>query len=115
MGWTVESSIRSTGDGRVRTSSTTASIASICAAALCVLLAGCANDTKSGGDPGARPLPAGMTCPSVKTEMDKLVSRGVSSSIEGRQAGRKLSPQQNTDADRYNELLSHYLGARCHA
>jgi hypothetical protein len=56
-----------------------------------------------------------MTCPSLKSEMDKLVSRGVSSSIEGRQAGRKLSPQQNADADRYNELLSYYLGARCHA
>lgn len=79
------------------------------------LLAGCANDAKSGGgDPGARPLPAGMTCPSVKSEMDKLVGRGVSSSIEARQAGRKLGPQQSAEADRYNELLSYYLGARCH-
>ena len=86
----------------------------ICALGLVLSLTACAGDGGSGGDPGARPLPAGMSCPSVKTEMDRLVSRGVSSSIEGRQAGRKLSPAQNADADRYNELLSHYLGARCH-
>jgi len=82
-------------------------------AVLCALLAGCANEAKSGGDPGARALPAGMNCPSIKTEMDRLYGRGVSGFIEGRQSGRKLSPAQNADADRYNELLSYYLGARC--
>lgn len=78
------------------------------------VLAGCATEDKSGGDPGARPLPAGATCQSLKTEMDRLVNKGVSGLIEGRQAGRKLTPAQNADADRYNELLNYYLGGRCH-
>jgi hypothetical protein len=42
------------------------------------------------------------------------VSRGVQSSVEAQAANRKLSPQQKTDADRYNQLLAQYLGARCH-
>ena len=46
--------------------------------------------------------------------MDRLVGRGVQGLIEGRQNGRKLTPAQTADADRYNELLSHYLGARCY-
>lgn len=89
-------------------------VSSIVLAAVCAGLAGCANENKSGGDPGAKPLPAGMTCPSLKQEMDRLVSRGVQGLIEGRQAGRKLTPAQNADADRYNELLNYYLGARCY-
>ncbi len=79
------------------------------------LLAGCANSASGNGDPGARPLPPGSSCQSLKAEMDRLLGRGVSSSIESRQAGRKLSPQQSADADRYNEVLNYYLGGRCHA
>lgn len=86
----------------------------VAVAGLCALLAGCANEAK-GGDPGARPLPPGSSCQSLKSEMDGLVRRGVPSSIERRQSGGKLTPQQNADADRYNELLSYYLGGRCHA
>lgn len=81
---------------------------------LSAMLAGCANEAK-GGDPGARPLPPGMSCPAIKSEMDRLVGRGVPGYIEGRQSGRKLSPAQNAEADRYNELLNYYLGARCHS
>ena len=89
-------------------------LSSVVLAAVLAGLAGCANESKTGGDPGARPLPAGMSCPSLKVEMDRLVGRGVQGLIEGRQNGRKLTPTQTGDADRYNELLSYYLGARCY-
>ena len=87
-------------------------LAPVMSLVLCGLLAGCANEPK-GGDPGARPLPGGMSCGSIKQEMDRLLGRGVANQIEGRQSGRKLTPAQSADADRYNELLNYYLGARC--
>ena len=83
-------------------------------AAAAGFLAGCAQEAKS-GDPGARPLPAGMTCPSIKGDMDRMVGHGVQGLIEGRQSGKKLTPAQNAEADRYNELLNYYLGARCYS
>ena len=88
--------------------------ASWIAALLCAaLLAGCAGGS-SGGDPGAKSLPPGQSCQSIKSELDKMVNRGVQSSVEAQSAGRKLSSQQTADADRYNQLLAQYLGARCH-
>jgi hypothetical protein len=77
-------------------------------------LAGCAGESKYGGDPGARPLPPGSTCESVRGDLNKLDSKGVPSQIEAAQAGRKLSANQQADVDRYNKLLNDYLGARCH-
>lgn len=78
-------------------------------------LGGCAGNTSSpNGDPGARPLPAGQTCQSIRGELNKLDGKGVPSLIERRQAGSKLNPAQNAEADRYNELLNYYLGGRCH-
>ncbi len=77
-------------------------------------LQGCASDGSQGGDPGARPLPSGYTCQGIKSEMSRLDSRGVRSAVEAKQAGQKLSPSRAADADRYNQLLSYYLGARCH-
>ena len=75
-------------------------------------LAGCAGG--GGGDPGARPLSAGQTCQSVQSELNRMVNNGVQGSVEAQSAGRKLSAQQKADADRYNQLLEQYLGARCH-
>lgn len=78
-------------------------------------LAGCAGGGGSkGGDPGAKALPAGQTCQSIKAELDRMVNRGVQSSVEANSAGKKLSPAQKADAERYNELLAYYLGGRCH-
>lgn len=79
-------------------------------------VAGCAENTKGAkpGDPGARPLPQGASCQSVRAELDKLDSHGVPSRIEAAQAGRKLPPAQQAEVNRYNELLNQYLGARCH-
>ena len=77
------------------------------------MLAGCAS-SGSGGDPGAKPLPVGQSCQSIKAELDRMVGRGVQGSVEAQSAGKKLSPQQKADADRYNQLLAQYLGARCH-
>lgn len=81
---------------------------------LACALGGCAGGGSKGGDPGAKPLPAGQTCQSIKSELDRMVGRGVQSSVEANSAGRKLSPAQKADADRYNELLAYYLGGRCH-
>ena len=77
-------------------------------------LAGCAGGGGGGGDPGARPLSAGQTCQSVQSELNRMVNNGVQGSVEAQSAGRKLSAQQKADADRYNQLLEQYLGARCH-
>lgn len=77
------------------------------------LLAGCAGGP-TGGDPGARPLPPGTTCESVRAELNKLDSKGVPSRLEAAQAGKKLNPQQQSEVDLYNKLLGDYLGARCH-
>lgn len=84
------------------------------ALAVALALAGCAQGGATGGDPGARPLPPGQTCQSIRGELNSLDGKGVPSLIERRQAGSKLNPQQNALADRYNELLNYYLGGRCH-
>lgn len=78
------------------------------------LLAGCAASAGPGGDPGARPLPPGYSCQSVRAELNKLDSRGVPAKVEAVTAGRKVSAQDRADADRYNQLLNYYLGGRCH-
>lgn len=77
-------------------------------------LSACANAPSGNGDPGARSLPPGTSCQSLQGELNKMVGRGVQSSVEAQTAGRKLSPNQKADADRYNQLLAQYLGARCH-
>lgn len=77
-------------------------------------LSACANAPSGNGDPGARSLPAGTSCQSLQGELNKMVSRGVQSSVEAQTAGRKLSANQKADADRYNQVLAQYLGARCH-
>ncbi len=77
-------------------------------------LSGCASGPSGNGDPGARSLPPGTSCQSLQGELNKMVSRGVQSSVEAQTAGRKLSANQKADADRYNQVLAQYLGARCH-
>lgn len=84
------------------------------AAVVAMAVAGCGGGSTSGGDPGARALPQGSSCQTVRAEMDKLLSRGVQPRVEAAQAGRKLPPQQQAEVDQYNRLLAQYLGARCH-
>lgn len=79
-----------------------------------LLAAGCGGGTQSGGDPGARALPPGQSCQSLRSEMDRMLSRGVQPKVEAAQSGRKLPPQQQAEVDQYNRLLAQYLGARCH-
>jgi hypothetical protein len=78
------------------------------------LLVGCAAQSAPGGDPGARPLPPGQSCQSIKADLNKLDARGVQSKVEAVTAGRKISDKDRVDVDRYNELLNWYLGGRCH-
>lgn len=78
------------------------------------LLAGCAAESKSGGDPGARPLPAGSTCQSLKAELAAMDSRGVPAKVEAVSQNKKVSDKDKADAARYNQLLNYYLGGRCH-
>ena len=79
-----------------------------------LIVAGCATDDGPGGDPGSRPLPAGYTCNSVRAELNRLDGQGARSSVEAAGRGQKLSPNAQAQADRYNLLLSYYLGGRCH-
>ena len=79
------------------------------------MLAGCAEGTSFGGDPGPTPLAAGQSCGSIQQELNKMLGRGVQGSAERSAAGKPVSPAAKADLDRYNALLSQYLGARCHA
>lgn len=65
-------------------------------------------------DPGPRPLSAGQTCQSLRTEMDSLDRRGARGIVESHLAGRPLTPEKTSMASRYLNLLDQYLGARCH-
>ncbi|MEQ1717511.1 MAG: hypothetical protein ABL907_16300 [Hyphomicrobium sp.] len=75
-------------------------------------LAGCGG--ASGGDPGAKSLPMGQSCQSIRGELNRLDSRGVPTLVERASGGGKLNPAQRADVDAYNGLLNQYLGARCH-
>ena len=68
----------------------------------------------AGGDPGARSLPSGQSCQSIRGDLNRLDSKGTQSLVERASNGGKLSPGQRTDVDAYNRLLDQYLGARCH-
>ncbi len=80
--------------------------------ALAASLQGCGG--AAGGDPGAKPLPLGESCGSIRSELNRLDSRGVPALVERQSSGGKLNPAQKADADSYNRLLNQYLGARCH-
>ena len=86
----------------------------IVATGLCAVMAsGCAGGAGS-GDPGARPLPMGETCQSLRGQLDRLLARGVQPKVEALSAGRQLAPKDRADAEAYNRILNQYLGARCH-
>lgn len=97
---------------RARERATGARARAALAASLALLAAGCAGG--GGGDPGARSLPNGETCQSLRGQLDRLLSRGVQSKVEALSAGRKLSPNDKAEAEAYNRILNQYLGARCH-
>ncbi|MFN0218118.1 MAG: hypothetical protein ACKVP4_04790 [Hyphomicrobium sp.] len=82
------------------------------AALAAAALQGCAS--ASGGDPGAKALPLGQSCQSIRGELNKLDSRGVPAQVERASSGKKLTPAQRVDVDNYNQLLNQYLGSRCH-
>ena len=78
-----------------------------------MLLAGCESGGSKGGDPGARPLPAGQTCQSVRSELDRMDAQGAQSKVERASRGNADAATKAV-AERYNSLLNQYLGARCH-
>jgi hypothetical protein len=78
------------------------------AALVIATLAGC----ESG--PNGQALPYGSSCGSIRAELRKLDNRGVPSKVEAVNAGRRVSAKDRQLADRYNQLLNQYLGARCH-
>jgi hypothetical protein len=80
---------------------------------LAVALAGCSSGAATGGDPGAQALPAGMSCQSLRGELNKMDSQGAQAKVEAASQG-KGSPEARAVAGRYNQLLNYYLGARCH-
>jgi hypothetical protein len=84
------------------------------AVVLSVSMQGCGGATGGNSDPGARALPAGESCQSIRGELNRLDSRGVPAQVERASSGGKLSSSQRADVDKYNDLLNQYLGARCH-
>jgi hypothetical protein len=95
-----------------RTASRT--VLSVAAVVAIAALAGCAEGDNF-GDPGATTLAPGQTCGSIRAELDALDRKGTQAKVEAASAGKKLSPKDKSDVDRYNSLLNQYLGARCHA
>lgn len=91
-----------------------ASLAVVLVATLSGALQGCGGAAGSSGDPGAKPLPPGESCGSIRTELNRLDSKGVPAEVERASNGGKLSAAQRSDVDKYNDLLNQYLGARCH-
>lgn len=87
-------------------------IALLAIAVLGGALQGCGG--AAGGDPGARPLPLGESCQSIRGELNRLDSRGVPAQVEKATNGGRLTADQRANVDRYNQLLNQYLGARCH-
>jgi len=83
-------------------------------AVLAGVLQGCGGAAGGNGDPGAKPLPAGESCGSIRGELNRLDSQGVPAQVERASNGGKLSPAQRANVDKYNDLLNQYLGARCH-
>ncbi len=83
-------------------------------AVMTVTLQGCGGATGGSGDPGARPLPPGASCGSIRSELNSLDSKGVPAQVERASNGGQLSAAQRADVDQYNDLLNQYLGARCH-
>jgi hypothetical protein len=74
-------------------------------------LAGCASDDAGAGGSA---LAGSDTCKSLKVELDRSVARGVIGKVEAEAGGRRLSPADKAEVDRYNGLLARYLGAQCH-
>ncbi len=56
----------------------------------------------------------GESCQSIRSELNRLDSRGVPAQVERASNGGKLNAEQKANVDRYNQLLNQYLGARCH-
>ena len=91
-----------------------AALRALVLAAAAAVLAGCESGGNYGGDPGATPLASGQSCGSIRQELDALDRRGTQGKVEAASQGKKLSPKDKGDVDRYNTLLNQYLGARCH-
>ncbi len=77
-------------------------------------LAGCESGSSKGGDPGAMALPSGQSCQSLRAELNRMDSQGAQSKVERASRGNADAATRAV-ADRYNQLLNQYLGARCHA
>ena len=64
--------------------------------------------------PGRRRWRRASRCGTIRQELDALDRRGTQGKVEAASQGKKLSPKDKGDVDRYNSLLNQYLGARCH-
>ena len=76
-------------------------------------LSACAEGSAN-GDPGARALPVGQNCQSIRAELNRLDARGAQGKVQAAADGRRLGPGDMEVVNRYNSLLGQYLGARCH-
>ena len=82
--------------------------------ATAIALAACEGDgARVGGDPGARALPSGKSCQSIRGELNQMDAQGAQSKVEAVSRG-KVDSSTKAVSDRYNQLLNEYLGARCH-
>lgn len=63
--------------------------------------------------PQAPPMLADNACAQLRSDLNTMDKRGVPGLVDSRNNGKKLSPQQDAEASRYNQVLDQYLGGQC--
>lgn len=67
----------------------------------------------SEGPQGPGPMLADNACVQLRADLNAMDKRGVPGLVDSRNSGKKLSPQQDSEASRYNQVLDQYLGGQC--
>lgn len=66
-----------------------------------------------GPQQGPGPMLADNACTQLRGDLNAMDKRGVPGLVDSRNSGKKLSPQQDAEATRYNQVLDQYLGGQC--
>ena len=62
---------------------------------------------------GPGPMLADNACAQLRSDLNAMDRRGVPGLVDARNSGKKLAPQQDAEASRYNQVLDQYLGGQC--
>ena len=65
------------------------------------------------GPQGPGQMLADNACAQLRSDLNAMDRRGVPGLVDARNNGKKLAPQQDAEASRYNQVLDQYLGGQC--